>query len=84
MQSAAMSGAMNTVGAVAGTVSVASGAVALTESAEPPKPDEDVGEDTDGEDQETTSSFSFGSLDDLSNGGGNSKMKVKSSVVDLN
>jgi hypothetical protein len=81
LQSAAMSGAMNALGAAAGTVSLASGAVAL---AEPPRPGEDDDEDTDGEDQKTTSSFSFGSLDDLSNRGGNSKMRVKSSVADLN
>lgn len=86
LQSAGMSGALNAIGAAAGTVSMAAGAIGLglAELPEPRKSFEDEEEDAQEEVQNRASSLSFGSLDGLGSGEGKSKMKVKSSVADLN
>ena len=84
LQSAGMSGALNAIGSAAGTVSMAAGAVGLAELPEPAKSFEDDEEDAQEEVQDDASILSFGSLDDFNSGEGKSKMKVKSSVADLN
>lgn len=83
LQSAGMSGALNAIGAAAGTVSMAAGAVGLAELPEPAKSFEDDEEDAQEEVQDSASSVSFGSLDNFGSGEGMSKMKVKSSVAYL-
>ena len=76
LQSAGMSGALNAIGAAAGTVSMAAGAVALGELPEPPKSLQDDEEDAHKREvQDGASSLSFGSLDNFSSGEGKSKMR---------
>ena len=82
VQSAGMTGALGAIGTAAGAVSMGAGAYALAGSQEPQSSDEE--EDSHEEVQESTPSLSFGSLDNLGSGEGKNKMKVKSSVADLN